>query len=313
MSKKNVYFYKLELKESQTGKTIGVEQFKPLLREIISKNSVNNSIELTYQQTEPVLMDIIEDNEKFLFARLSRKRLNNSIQKRNYKTRTITDVLAPDEIGENGIELFTYCILGYTHGVVSIAKSKGAPGPEAFAMLFAMHNRYYSADTFAIPNNDLIKELLDGNSPQINRVCFDVACPSAQLLEQAFGFNEQSVISAIQRKTASVVMEIKPDFRGSLIDDKDLMRKLIDALRKNQKKYNTIKITGKKDGRGPSREYDLYEEYFKYPVDIKEYRQEAGRKIEVSKAAIQSDYRTKMMNVYEQYKTTILVFVNRVD
>lgn len=108
-----------------------------------------------------------------------------------------------------------------------------------------------------------------------------------------------------------MVMEIKPDFRGSLIDEKGIIKALIDALRKNQKRYNTIKITGKKDGRGPSREYDLYEEYFKYPVEIKEYRQEARRKIEMSKKAIQSDYRVKMMNVYEQYKTTIMMFVNR--
>ena len=55
----------------------------------------------------------------------------------------------------------------------------------------------------------------------------------------------------------------------------------------------------------------MYEEYFKYPVEIKEYRQEGGRKIEVSKNEIQIDYRAKMMNVYDHYKTTILTFVNR--
>lgn len=311
MSKKNVYFYELIIKECQTGKKIRVDQFKALLDDTIKQNSINNSIELTYEQIEPVLMDIIENTEEYLFVRLSRKRLNNSIQKRNYKTRVITDVLAPDELGENGIELFTYCILGYTHGVLSIAKSKGAPGPEAFTMLFAVHNRKYSAETLGIPNNDLVQELLNGKSPQVIRVCFDVACPSAQLLQQAFGFDDKNVISAIKRKTASMVMEIKPDFRGSLIDDKKIIKKLIESLRKNQNRYNTIKITGKKDGRGPSREYDLYEEYFKYPVEIKEYRQEGGRKIEVSKKEIQLDYRAKMMNVYEHYKTTILTFVNR--
>ena len=46
-------------------------------------------------------------------------------------------------------------------------------------------------------------------------------------------------------------------------------------------------------------------------MEIKEYRQEGGRKIEVSKKEIQLDYRAKMMNVYEHYKTTILTFVNR--
>ena len=87
--------------------------------------------------------------------------------------------------------------------------------------------------------------------------------------------------------------------------------RLIKALRGNQKRYGTIRVSGKKDEKSPQREYDLYEEYFKYPVDIKEYRQEGGRKKEVSKAAILKDYKDKMTKVYDKYKDTILVFVNR--
>lgn len=311
MSKKNVYFYELIIEDAQTGATIPVDQYRDILTDIFSKKCLNNSVELTYEQTEPVLMDILENTDEYLFARLSRKRLNNSIHKRNYKTRKTTDVLAPDEIGNNGIECFTYCILGYTHGVLSIAKSKGAPGKEAFSMLFALHDRRYTADSFGIPNNDLVKELIDGKAPQVNRVSFDIARPGAQLLEGMFGFHDEEVISAMSRKTASLVVDVRPDFRGYLIDDPGLISKLIDALRKSQTRYNTIKIAGKKDGHGPQREYDLYEEYFKYPVDIKEFRQEGGRKIEVSKAAIQRDYLDKMTKVYNQYKNTLLTFVDR--
>lgn len=311
MSKKNVYFFELVIQDAHTGMAIPIEQYRGIITKIIEDKSMNNSIELTYEQTEPVLMDVIENTDEYLFVRLSRKRLNNSIQKRNYQTRETTDVLAPDEIGSNGIECFTYCILGYTHGVLSIVKSKGAPGKEAFSMLFAMHNRRYTADSFGIPNSDLVKELMAGKAPQINRVLFDIARPSAALLEGMFGFSDEEIIPAMSRKTASLVVEVKPEFRGCLIDDPGLIKKLIEALRKNQSQYNTIKVAGKKEGRGPQREYDLYEEYFKYPIDIKEYRQEGGKKIEVSKLAIRRDYKDKMTKVYDQYKTTILVFVDR--
>ena len=156
----------------------------------------------------------------------------------------------------------------------------------------------------------IFKELIDGKAPQVNRVSFDVARPSAELLEGMFGFKDDEIIAAMSRKTASLVVDVKPDFRGYLIDDPSLIAKLIGALRKNQANYNTIRISGKKDGRGPQREYDLYEEYFKYPIDIKEYRQEGGRKIEMSKAAIQRDYKDKMTKTYEQYKDMLLVFVD---
>lgn len=311
MSKKNVYFYELVVEESQSGKAIPVENYRTILTDIISKKSINGSIELTYEQTEPVLMDVLENTDEYLFARLSRKRPNNSIQKRNYKTRKTTDVLAPDEIGNNGIECFTYCFLGYTHGILSIAKSKGAPGAEAFSMLFAMHKREYTAETFGIPNNDLIKELIDGKAPQVNRISIDMARPSAELLEGMFRFEDAELIAAMSRKTASLVVDVKPDFRGYLIDDPSLISKLVEVLRKNQTQYNSIRISGKKDGRGPQREYDLYEEYFKYPIDIKEYKQEGGRKIEMSKAAIQCDYKDKMTKTYDQYKDILLIFVDR--
>jgi hypothetical protein len=178
-------------------------------------------------------------------------------------------------------------------------------------MLFAMHKREYSADTYGIPNHDLVMELISGKSPQVNRISIDMARPSAELLEGMFGFKDTELITAMSRKTASLVVDVKPDFRGYLIDDPSLISKLIDVLRRNQSQYNTIRISGKKDGKGPQREYDLYEEYFKYPIDIKEYRTEGGRKIEVSKSTIQNDYKDKMTKVYDQYKEMLLVFVDR--
>lgn len=51
-----------------------------------------------------MMLDILENTEEYLFARLNRKRPNNSMQKRNYNTYETADVLPPDEIGNNGVE-----------------------------------------------------------------------------------------------------------------------------------------------------------------------------------------------------------------
>lgn len=311
MSKKNVYFYKLVLKARKTGKEIQFDVCEDILSDIFSKSCINNSLELTNGSAEPVLMDIIENTEEYLFAKLSRKRPNNSIQKRDYRTRQTSEVLAPDEIGNSGIECFTYCILGYSHGILSVVKAKAAPGPECFSMLFATHTDDLTADYFGIPNNDLIMELIEGKAPQVNRICFDIARPDPQVMQEVFQFSDDEILSAMSRKTTSLVIDVKPDFRGYLMDDPGLIKRLIETFRDNQKKYNTIKISGKKDGTGPQKEYDLYEEYFKYPVDIKEYRQEGGRKVEENKSKIQRDYRTKMMMIYNQYKTALKLFAYR--
>ncbi len=308
MSKKSIYFYKVEIKNAQTNTTVQTDNYRQILTDIFNRECINGSLKLTLDQYDPIVMDVLENTDEYLFARLSRKRPNNSMQKRNYKTFETTEVLTPDEIESNGIECFTYCILGYSHGVLSISNSKGAPGAEAFSFLLATYNRSYYAECIGIPNNDLIKELLDGKAPKVTRISIDMARPSAQMLQQLFGFNDAEVITAVNRKTASLVVDVKPDFRDHLIDDRSIISRLIRSLRNNQARYNTIKISGKKDNNSPQREYDLYEEYFKYPIEIKEYRQEGGKKIEISKAEILRDYKLKMANIYDQYKEVLLLF-----
>lgn len=183
MSKKSIYFYKVEIRNSQTRAIVHTADYYDILTGIFTRECVNGSIKLTHDQADPVIMDVLENTDEYLFARLSRKRPNNSMQKRDYRTFATTEVLAPDELESNGIECFTYCILGYSHGVLSVANSKGAPGAEAFSMLLSTHNRNYSAECIGIPNNDLIRELADGHAPKVTRISIDMARPNAQILQ----------------------------------------------------------------------------------------------------------------------------------
>jgi hypothetical protein len=96
-----------------------------------------------------------------------------------------------------------------------------------------------------------------------------------------------------------------------LIDDPNVIARIINAFRQNQTQFNSVKLTGKVDGRKRQREYDLYEEYFKYPIRISEHRQANGRRLERSKSEIQRDYRNEMMNLYNRYKNILLILSNR--
>ena len=79
----------------------------------------------------------------------------------------------------------------------------------------------------------------------------------------------------------------------------------------NRNRYRSVVLSGKTTTGERQRQYDLYEEYFKYPISVSEYRQENGQKIEREKAEILRDYRLNMMNVYNEYKDIILAVSNR--
>ena len=311
MSKKSVYFYKVTITERETGRELPVREYRDLFCDILSREGANGTVNLTFHQQEPVWMDVVENTEHHLFSRLSRKRLNNSLQKRNYQSGRVAEVLAPDERANSGVECFTYCLLFYECGVLAIANAKGAPHDEAFTMMFALYQKGYTLETAAIPSHDMVQELLHGRAPQINRIHVDIAMPGAQLLSEVFGFADEEVIAAMGRKTAGLAIDVKPDFRDHLIAEPDLITRLIGLLRNTQGRYNNIKITGKRDGEHGQREYDLYEEYFKYQIDIREYRQENGRRVEASRSRIQREYKEKMMEVYAHYRTEILAFADR--
>ena len=311
MSTKNIYFFKVTIRDTQNNTEVPVSSFKAIFQSIIDQHSRNGALKLDYQSSEPIMLDVLEHTDEFLFARLNRKRPNNSMQKRNYNTYQTTDVLAPDEIGNSGVELFTYCILGYSHGILSIVNSKGAPGAGALARVFSCYNNRFSLETEGIPNQDLINELLGGRAPEINRVQVDIAQPSAQILESVFGFNETEILAEMGRNASSLVFEVKPEFRGALSCDPTIISRLIDVLRRNRGHYNSVVVSGKKDSGDRQRQYDLYEEYFKYPINVSEYRQENGQKIEREKGLIQQDFRANMMQVYSAYKNIILAVSNR--
>ncbi|MGN0350559.1 MAG: hypothetical protein ACI4ES_02825, partial [Roseburia sp.] len=291
MSIKNIYLFKVVIRDTQTNTEVPVNAFKGLFQEIFNRESRNSALKLTYEDTEPMMLDILEDTNEYLFARLNRKRPNNSMQKRNYTTYLTSDVLQPDEIGSNGVELFTYCILGYSHGILSIVNSKGAPSEGALARVFSRYNNRFSLETEAIPNQDLINELINGRAPEINKVQVEIAQPDAQILQELFGFNDKEVLQAVGQNTSSIVFEVKPDFRGALSDDVNTITRLVRAFQQNRNRYNSVVLSGKKSAGERQRQYDLYEEYFKYPISVSEYRQENGQKIEREKELILRDYK----------------------
>ncbi len=311
MSTKNVYLYKVVILDTKTNKEVPTSLYKNLFNGIFMNYKKNGALRLDTQNSEPIMMDILEDNPEYLFACLGRKRPNNSMQKRNYNTYVTTEVLTPTEKESSGVELFTYCILGYKHGILSIVSSKGAPSEGALARVFTCYNHRFSLETQGIPNQNLINELLSGKAPEINKVEIDIAQPNAEILQKLFGFNDKELLQEMGRNMSSLVFEVKPNFRGKLLSDPNIIGRLVGALKQGKKNYNSVLVSGKKDTGERQRQYDLYEEFFKYPIPVNEYQQENGRRVERDKKEIQKDIRLNMMNIYDEYKKIILAVSNR--
>ena len=71
MSTKNIYLFKVSIRDTQTNTEVPVQLFRGLFREIFDREGRNNALKLTYEDTEPMMLDILENTEEYLFARLN--------------------------------------------------------------------------------------------------------------------------------------------------------------------------------------------------------------------------------------------------
>lgn len=307
MSNKTVYFYRVSLFSVNPFTVLPINQLKPLIKNIFETNNLNNALRLTSDDAEPMILDIIQDNDQYLFARLNKKRLNNTLQKRDYDNLTTGDVLTPEERESKGIELFTYCILGYKHGILSIVNAKGAPNIGALNRIFEKYNAEYNLEMTAIPNSSLLEQLIAGRAPQINRIVIDMPTPNAQVLQEVFNLNDSEILQTVQSNSRSIVFEIAPNLRGgALMDDKNMISRIIDLFRQKRGSFNDVKISAKSDDGQRQMCYDLYEEFFKYEIYVPEYHKDGGQTVEYEKQDIQNRYRSEMAAIYDQYKVVLL-------
>ena len=312
MSTKNVYFYKLSLYDTQSRQEMSLTQTKAIIEQIIANNAQNNAVSLSYNDAEPIVMDVLQQTNDYLFARLSKKRRNNSIQRRDYRTLETGPVLTPAEVDNNGIEIFTYCILGYNRGILSIAKNQGAPSEDVLHRLFNIYSNNYYLEIESVPNNQLINEIYNGANPEINRMTIEIPTPNVEILAKVLGANDTEILQSVQQKTNTISFEIRPEKRGVLCDEPGIIQKIINLFKAGKDTFSKVILDAKPDSKTRQKRYDLYEEYFKYPININEYHTENGRKVENPKEQIQADYLHEMISIYNNYREYILAICDRI-
>ena len=69
-------------------------------------------------------------------------------------------------------------------------------------------------------------------------------------------------------------------------------------------------VTGKKSPSDRQQKYDLFDEYFRYTINIDEYYQQNGQQVEKDKGEILNDYRTEMKRIYDENKEYVVLMSN---
>lgn len=312
MSKK-VNFFTVDLFESVNSTEKDYRLMKELLVSIIEENSkdVNGFkvLDLTCDNDLHYVADIFSYKDQKLFMRVSSQKPAGGYLRRNYTTNIPAGVLGASSEDKEGIEVYTYALLDYESGIFSIVNQQSAPNYRIINYFFSKYNADYYMEFKAIPNPDGILRIYEAKEPRISQVEIEVPVPSAEVLEQMFGWNAKDILD-VQGRGLKATMKLSGIDRKVITDTEEESKGLIDCIKERITDYNKAKVRAKAEGI-KTRDYSFFDENFSYPIEIPSYCIISGEKHYHTADDLIPIYREHLQMAYNENKQLLMSISNR--
>lgn len=316
MATRKVYFYKASLFDEEK-KELKVDQLKSKIIAIIQKNGHENKGHYSINVSSPIddlhsILDVFSYKENKFFCRLNKQKLNSSFLKREYNTYKNADVLPSGTEKQNGIELYTFAILEYNTGIISIVSAQGAPGIDALGNLFELYEPSYRLDVLPIMNENGIELLYRDRSPEISKIEVEVPLPNANVLEHIFGWSEDELFQTLCERSLhlNVVVKGEPRSRSPIIFGKDEAQNIIKKMKQCLSRYDKARVIGKIENK-KAQDYNFFEENFSYPIDVVAYHIEGHERKYYSPDEFIEIYQKELVAAYKANEKILRTIANR--
>lgn len=287
--KKNVRFYKWVIRNTKD-KVLSSGQSKKLLKKLISTNTVENSILLREKSKEKkndrnIYLDILKNDDDFLFGKISKSKFRHDMQKRNEKNKQTGDVLSDSERNAFSVELTSYFLYNYNTQIILYIYTGGAGTINNLNDLILKHSDKYDPNICAIVNKGILEKML--NCEYLNNIEISIASPNSKFLtSDVIHIKDEAVLALQESKIGEIKMQIKPE-RGDNLSvgqsAKVILKGLVE-LAKSQKMKNPkqreikkLKVSSKDLHQKRYSGIDLYEDKYilEYNFDIEDINNKA--------------------------------------
>lgn len=317
MAIKKVYFYQVNIFRVSDEQEVSYRLIKDLFNDIIESRAVRQdgyrTLDLTLDNDPMhIMMDIFRYQNDTLFCRLSKQKPNNSMIQRNYDTFEHKDILPGISEDTQGIENYTYCSLNYEKGILSIISALGAPNEKAVGNAILKYNNRYYIELVPVPNTEAIQTIYFGEESAITKIEIEVPVPAADIMKEVLGWNEEEITATVTENALTTAIVVKPPRRKALTEDTEDTQRFIDCIKSAMPSYSRAKITGKAKNI-KSQEYDLFAEYFSYPIDIASYYIENGKRVWYSVEQLTTNYNESLKFAFSENKILIETLTGRAN
>lgn len=308
MANKKVYYYTFEVNDNEERRVLQPQEARNLFNNIFNDYCVRNEgmSHLALNPNESVLervtMDIISNNNNYLFGRIGKFKDNSESLVRNFNTFEVSSV--GDE--ERFLEIYTYFILDYTYGVIGYINGRSAPKAFSLEGIVSLHGDRYNMTVSNIVSPETVRALSTPGAT-IGKIEYSYRIPDIRLLAH-LGLSREAIASLEETDYETVDIIIKNSNRRSLTGQIEIIRRLINSF-SNNGNIDNKKFKGKIPN-ASSQKYGFEMENYSTNVDVPTTRIENGNLIRFSLEEIAEQVTARLRASYIANRRHILRFAN---
>ena len=176
--------------------------------------------------------------------------------------------------------------------------------------IFLKYSREYDLILDPIPNKNGIKSIYEGKDSEITRVEVECAMPDAATLEHVFGWKDSEILNVITKRNLTAQLILKPRAYRRITCDTEETQGLLDCIKEILPKYKKGRIRAKTRNI-KVQDYNLFDDYFSYPIDINIYHIENYTKIYYSVEELVEIFRENLIMAFRENQELLATVMGR--
>ncbi|NFI51679.1 hypothetical protein FDA52_01570 [Clostridium botulinum] len=306
MGTRNVYYYSVNLRKTYSNENI-TQKLKQKFEEIFNANAKEqelSNIKSLDLQNGKVTLDIINDTEDFLFARVGKQTEYYNVICRDKSTMEYQSPIDTDNINQV-LEICTYFLLDYNKGIVGFVFGKAAPTPNSLISIIADYDNETFMTITRIASPESVRALFKPGST-LKKFKYTVRTPNIEILE-SLKINDNLKLKMIEMEKQEIEIIIK-NKNKPLFNTLEQTKEFIQDIFESKEKDN-IALTGN-SGSSRQKEFKFLEQDITYPIEIKDYEIIEGTKAKrrLNNKNIANNVYISLQDVYNKNYKEILMY-----
>lgn len=305
---KTVYYYGITI-TNLVDNSDATSNIKKIFDDVFKNNCIGDGNSLALARGEQkITMDIIKNNDNYLFARVGKIKSNADMQFRNLTTGERKDVLTDEEAEQIGIEICTYFLLDYTVGIVGFILGQSAPGVNALVNLVNDYSEQYNMSITSIVSNDSVRALLNPGA-KISKINYSFLIPDPAILSE-IGLDRKVIMEMDNLRQKEVYLTIKCKERKPLFEGIDKIERVIKQLKNKNENVEKLSVTGKTET-SSSKNYTFAEELLSFNISFPIQQNDDGVITNSTPEQLANEVYIKMAQVYQENRENLVMLANR--